>query len=63
MSDVLLLLADKIKEAQKAIETDMALGHLKDISEYKFAAGRYRGFLTVIGMMQELVEEGDRDDD
>lgn len=63
MSTVFLHLAQKIDEACRAIETDLAAGHVKDFSEYKFACGRYRGLLTAKDIIIETAQQMERDDD
>lgn len=63
MSTVFIHLAQKIDEACKAIETDLAAGHAKDHGEYKFACGRYRGLLTAKDMIIELAHQMEHDDD
>lgn len=61
--DILKYLSDKIDETCRVIETDMALGHIKDFSEYKFACGRYRGLLNAKDIIIELAERMENDDD
>lgn len=63
MSTVFLHLAEKIDEACKAIETDLAAGHVKDFGEYKFACGRYRGLLTAKDIIIETSRLMEDDDD
>ena len=63
MSTILLHLSQKIDEACKAIETDLAAGHVKDFGEYKFACGRYRGLLTAKDLIIELAHQMEHDDD
>lgn len=63
MSTVFLHLAQKIDEACKAIETDLAAGHVKDFGEYKFACGRYRGLLTAKDIIIETAQRMEEDDD
>lgn len=63
MSTVFLHLARQIDEACKAIETDLAAGHVKDFGEYKFACGRYRGLLTAKDIIIETAQSMDQDDD
>lgn len=63
MSTVLLHIAQKIDEACKAIEMDLAAGHVKDFGEYKFACGRYRGLLTAKDIIIETAQRMDEDDD
>lgn len=63
MSTIFIHLAQKIDEACKVIETDLAAGHVKDLGEYKFACGRYRGLLTAKDMIIELAHQMEHDDD
>ena len=63
MSTVFLHLAQKIDEACKAIEGDLAAGHVKDFGDYKFACGRYRGLLTAKDIIIETAQMLENDDD
>lgn len=63
MSTVFLHLAKQIDEACRAIETDLAAGHVKDFGEYKFACGRYRGLLTAKDIVIETAHRMEDDDD
>ena len=63
MSDIIRYLTDQISKECRVIEEDLAAGHAKDMGEYKFACGRYRGLLTVKGMLMELAERLEHDDD
>jgi len=63
MSTVLLHIAQRIDEACKAIEGDLAAGHVKDFSDYKFACGRYRGLLTAKDIIIETAQQLEQDDD
>ena len=63
MSTVLLHLAQKIDEACKDIERDLAAGHVKDFGDYKFACGRYRGLLTSKDFIIEIAQQLEQDDD
>ena len=63
MSTVLIHLSHKIDEACRVIEEDLAAGHVKDLGDYKFACGRYRGMLTVKDMIIELAHQMEHDDD
>ena len=63
MSTIFIHLAQKIDEACTVIEADLAAGHVKDIGEYKFACGRYRGLLTAKDMIIELAQHMEHDDD
>ena len=63
MSTILIHLAQKIDEACKDIERDLALGKASEISEYKFACGRYRGLLTAKDIIIETAQRLEEDDD
>lgn len=63
MSTIFLHLAQKIDEACKAIEGDLAAGHVKDFGDYKFACGRYRGLLTAKDIIIETANMLENDDD
>lgn len=63
MSTILLHLAQKIDEACKDIERDLAAGHVKEFGEYKFACGRYRGLLTAKDFIIETAQKLEQDDD
>ena len=63
MSTVLIHLAQKIDEACKDIERDLALGKASEIGEYKFACGRYRGLLTAKDIIIETAQKLEEDDD
>ena len=63
MSTVFIHLAQKIDEACKAIEGDLALGKASDLGDYKFACGRYRGMLTVKDFIIETAQQLEQDDD
>ncbi len=63
MSTVLIHLAQKIDEACRVIETDLAAGHVKEFGEYKFACGRYRGLLMAKDIIIETAQHLENDDD
>jgi len=63
MSTILIHLAQKIDEACKDIERDLALGKASEIGEYKFACGRYRGLLTAKDIIIETAQKLEQDDD
>lgn len=63
MSTVFLHLAQKIDEACKDIERDLALGKATDHGDYKFACGRYRGLLTAKDIIIETAQKLEEDDD
>lgn len=63
MSTVFLHLAQRIDEACKVIEEDLALGKASDMGDYKFACGRYRGLLTAKDIIIETAQRMEEDDD
>lgn len=63
MSTLFQHLAQRIDEACKDIERDLALGKAPDIGEYKFACGRYRGLLMAKDIIIETAEKLEQDDD
>jgi hypothetical protein len=63
MSTIFLHLAQKIDEACKDIEHDLALGKASDLGDYKFACGRYRGLLTAKDIIIETAQRMEQDDD
>ena len=63
MSTIFIHLAQKIDEACKDIERDLAMGKASEIGEYKFACGRYRGLLTAKDIIIEIAQRLEEDDD
>jgi len=63
MSTIFIHLAQKIDEACKDIERDLAMGKASEIGEYKFACGRYRGLLTAKDIIIETAHRLEEDDD
>jgi len=63
MSTVLIHIAQKIDEACKDIERDLAMGKVSEFGEYKFACGRYRGLLTAKDIIIETAQKLEQDDD
>ena len=63
MSTICIHLAQKIDEACKDIERDLAMGKASEIGEYKFACGRYRGLLTAKDIIIETAQRLEEDDD
>lgn len=61
--DVLKYLSRKIQEELKVIENDMALGRAEDFGAYKYACGIYRGLLVANGLVIELAQRMDTEDD
>lgn len=54
--DVLLYLSQKIRDEMKAIEDDLPMGTAKDISDYKYACGIYRGLMVANRILAETAE-------
>lgn len=55
-------LCSKIDEDLRTIQEQLALGQVKDIGDYKFACGRYRGLLNakdVLILTAQRMEEDD----
>ena len=63
MSDLLQYLSKKIQDELKVIENDLALGTAKDIGDYKFACGRYRGLLMANNIIIETADRMEVEDD
>ena len=64
MADPLLVhLSKKMDEEIKVITDDLARGSAKDFGDYQFACGRIRGLMTSKGLLVELAERMDSDDD
>ena len=61
--DVLKYLSRKIQEELKVIENDMALGRAEDFGAYKYACGIYRGLLVANGIIADLAQRMEIDDD
>lgn len=63
MSDLLQYLSKKIQDELKVIENDLALGTAKDIGDYKFACGRYRGLLMANNIIIETADRMEAEDE
>jgi hypothetical protein len=61
--DVLLYLSQKIRDEMKAIEDDLPMGTAKDISDYKYACGIYRGLMVANRILAETAERLEVDDE
>lgn len=61
--EILRYMAGKINEEIKVLADDLARGHAKDHGEYKYACGIIRGLMLVNGIMAELSERLENDDD
>ena len=54
--ELLQYLSSRIREEQKQIENDMAMGSAKTYEDYRFAAGIYRGLLIANNLILETAE-------
>jgi hypothetical protein len=61
--DILRYLSNKIQEELKVIENDMVLGKADSLDAYKYACGIYRGLLVANGLISELAQRMDLDDE
>ena len=61
--EVLKYLSSKIQEELKVLEEDTVLGKAEDSGAYKYACGIYRGLLVANGLIQELAQRMEHDDD
>lgn len=61
--DVLLYLSQKIRDEMKAIEDDLPMGTAKDISDYKYACGIYRGLMVANRILAETAERLEVEDE
>ena len=61
--DVLLYLSQKIRDEMRAIEDDLPMGTAKDIGEYKYACGIYRGLMVANRILAETAERLEADDE
>jgi hypothetical protein len=61
--DILSYLSKKIQEELKVIEEDTAMGKAEDFGAYKYACGIYRGLLVANGIVADLANKLENDDD
>lgn len=54
--DILTYLSNKVREEQRIIEEDLAMGKAADFGAYQHACGVYRGLLVVNSMLLDLKE-------
>ena len=54
--DLLMYLSKKIQEEMGQIENDLPMGTAKDISDYKYACGVYRGLMVANNILAEAAE-------
>ncbi len=62
-NDLLKYLADKVQDEIKPIMDDLSRGAAKDHGEYKYACGIYRGLLVANGIVADLANKLENDDD
>jgi hypothetical protein len=64
MADSMLsYLTKKIDEELRVIEEDTAMGKAADFGAYKYSCGVYRGLLIAKGLLAELAERMEQDDE
>jgi len=61
--DILKYLSDKLREEQRIMSEDMAMGKAKDFGDYKYACGIIRGLLLANNMIIETAERLENSDD
>lgn len=61
--DVFKYLADEIGKQCRVIEEQLALGHIKEFGDYKFACGRYRGLLEAKEIIIQTAKRYEDDED
>lgn len=62
-SDILKYLSTKVQGEIDIIRDDLARGTAKDHGDYKYACGVVRGFMVVNGMIAELAQRLESDDE
>ena len=61
--DLFKYLADEISTQCRNIEEQLALGHIKEFGDYKFACGRYRGLLEAKEIIIQAAKRYENDED
>lgn len=61
--ELLKYLAGEISTQCKVIEENLALGHIKEFGDYKFACGRYRGLLEAKEIIIQTAKRYEDDED
>ena len=61
--ELISYLCSKIDEDLRVIEEQLAMGQVKDIGDYKFACGRYRGLLNAKDILIVTAKKVEDDDD
>ena len=61
--DLFKYLADEISAQCRSIEEQLALGHIKEFGDYKFACGRYRGLLEAKDIIIQTAKRYEDDED
>jgi hypothetical protein len=62
-NELIRYLCSKIDEDLRTIEEQLALGQVKDIGDYKFACGRYRGLLNAKDILITTVKKMEEEDE
>jgi hypothetical protein len=55
MNETLRILSDKIEEERKVIIEDLGMGRAKDYAQYQNAAGKVLGFMSVQGLIVDML--------
>ena len=55
-TELLKYLSSKIQEEMMVMKDDMAMGKAKDFSDYKYAAGIYRGLIMANTILTDTIE-------
>ena len=61
--DLFKHLAYQISAECSSIEGQLALGHIKEFGDYKFACGRYRGLLEAKDIIIQTAKRYEDDED
>lgn len=61
--DILVYISKKIQEELRVIEEDTVMGKADDFGAYKYACGIYRGLLVANGIVADLAQRMENDDD
>ena len=61
--DILKYLSDKLREEQRIMSEDMAMGKAKDFGDYKYACGIIRGLSHAESILNDLVQRMEKSED
>jgi hypothetical protein len=61
--DILVYISKKIQEELRVIEEDTVMGKADNFGAYKYACGIYRGLLIANGIVADLAQRMENDDD